>query len=113
MSLHNRFYAETERMMGADEFAMMPEGSFFVNTARGRLVDEDALHAALVSGHLAGAAIDVAWYEPLKVDSPLWDAPNLLVTPHTAGIPIAISLEEELGGAADFITQSWAAPGSP
>jgi len=96
VSLHNRFTDETERMMGEREFARMPRGSFFVNTARGRLVDEDALVDALSSGHLAGAALDVFWYEPLPADSPLLSAPNLLLTPHTGGIPTAESQQLEL-----------------
>ncbi|MYF25943.1 MAG: hypothetical protein F4211_01130, partial [Acidimicrobiia bacterium] len=75
VSLHNKFTPETEKMMGAREFALMPEGSFFVNTARGRLVDEDALMAALHSGHLAGAALDVFWWEPILPDSPLRSTP--------------------------------------
>ncbi len=107
VSLHNRFDQDTERMMGRDEFALMPEGSFFVNTARGRLVDEPALCAALASGHLAGAALDVFWYEPPKPDSPLWSAPNLLMTPHTGGIPIGVSLAEELADAARLIGAKW------
>ncbi len=108
VSLHNRFDAETERMMGADQFASMPVGSFFVNTARGRLVDEDALVDALRSGHLAGAALDVAWYEPPLPESPLWKTPNLLLTPHTAGIPIDVSLMEELATAGEIISTHWA-----
>jgi phosphoglycerate dehydrogenase-like enzyme len=100
VSLHARFTPETERMFGAREFALMPEGSFFVNTARGRLVDEDALVAALDSGHLGGAALDVFFYEPLPADSPLLRAPNLLLTPHTGGIPSAESYVLELREAA-------------
>lgn len=109
VSLHNRFDADTERMMGADQFAAMPPGSFFVNTARGRLVDEDALVEALTSGHLAGAALDVAWYEPPLPESRLWAAPNLLLTPHTAGIPIDVSLKEEIAKAGEIISTHWAA----
>jgi D-3-phosphoglycerate dehydrogenase len=108
VSLHNRFYDGTERMMGKEQFALMPEGSFFVNTARGRLVDEDALCAALTSGHLAGAALDVFWFEPPKPDSPVWSAPNLLMTPHTGGIPIRVSLADELTEAAQLIGTTWA-----
>jgi phosphoglycerate dehydrogenase-like enzyme len=96
VSLHNRFTPETERMMGEREFAAMQAGSFFVNTARGRLVDEDALVRALESGHLAGAALDVFWMEPLPSESPLLSAPNILLTPHTGGIPIAESRKAEL-----------------
>jgi phosphoglycerate dehydrogenase-like enzyme len=107
VSLHNRFTEETETMMGEKEFASMPRGSFFVNTARGRLVDEFALCDALESGQLGGAALDVFWYEPPKDDSRLWEAPNLIMTPHTAGIPIAVSLEQELAQAAQFISSDW------
>jgi phosphoglycerate dehydrogenase-like enzyme len=105
VSLHNRFMPETERMMGAREFALMRPGSFFVNTARGRLVDEDALVDALRSEHLAGAALDVFWYEPLKPDSPLLSAPNLLLTPHTGGIPLAEGQAIELRQAARLISE--------
>jgi D-3-phosphoglycerate dehydrogenase / 2-oxoglutarate reductase len=105
VSLHNRFTPETERMMGEREFARMPKGSFFVNTARGRLVDEDALAAALERGHLAGAALDVFWYEPLPRDSRLLNAPNLILTPHIGGIPLAESQLIELRDAARLIAR--------
>ena len=103
VSLHNRFTPETEKMMGAREFALMPEGSFFVNTARGRLVDEDALMNALHTGHLAGAALDVFWWEPILPDSPLRSTPNLLMTPHTAGTPAGDNVALELGSAGRII----------
>ena len=109
VSLHNRFTPETEKMMGAREFALMPEGSFFVNTARGRLVDEDALMAALHSGHLAGAGLDVFWWEPILADSPLRSTPNLLMTPHTGGIPSAVSVAQELAAAGRVIARPGAA----
>ncbi len=107
VSLHNRFTPETEKMMDAAAFASMPRGSFFVNTARGRLVDEDALVDALENGHLAGAALDVAWYEPPLPESRLWTARNLMITPHSAGIPIDISLVEELTAAGEIIVDQW------
>lgn len=74
-------------MFDASMFAAMRPGSWFVNVSRGDLVVEAALIEALESGHLAGAAIDVARTEPLPSDDPLWGAPNLLVSPHisTAG----------------------------
>ena len=103
VSLHNKFTPETEKMMGAREFSLMPEGSFFVNTARGRLVDEDALMEALHSGHLAGAALDVFWWEPILPDSPLRSTPNLLMTPHTAGTPAGDTVALELGSAGRVI----------
>lgn len=104
VSLHSRFDEDTGIIMGAAEFALMRQGSFFVNTARGRLVDEDALVAALESGHLAGAGLDVFQYEPLQTDSPLLRTPNTILTPHTAGIPIAISLAWELEQAGRHIS---------
>lgn len=90
VSLHVKFEPANERMMGADQFRSMKPGAFFINTARGRLVDEEALAAVLQSGHLAGAALDVFWYEPLKRSSPLLHTPNTILTPHTAGIPAGI-----------------------
>lgn len=104
VSLHNRFDESTEEMMGEREFALMRPGSFFVNTARGRLVDEDALVAALESGHLGGAALDVFQYEPLQTDSALLNTPNTILTPHTAGIPIGISLVWELEQVGKYIS---------
>ena len=68
-------------------FGAMKPGAWFINVSRGDLVVESALIGALESGHLAGAAIDVARTEPLPPDDPLWDAPNRLISPHisTAG----------------------------
>jgi len=106
VSLHNRFTPVTERMMDDRAFGLMRQGSFFVNTARGRLVDEEALVRALESGRLAGAALDVFWMEPLPPDSPLLDAPNVLLTPHTGGIPVAQSQLLELREAARLIAAS-------
>jgi phosphoglycerate dehydrogenase-like enzyme len=74
----------TQDMFGADAFAAMRPGSYFINVGRGGLVVEEALVEALRSGHLGGAVIDVTRVEPLPADSPLWDAPNLLITPHTS-----------------------------
>jgi phosphoglycerate dehydrogenase-like enzyme len=76
---------ETENLVDARRLALLEPGALFVNVARGRCVVEEALVEALASGRLAAAAIDVAREEPLPPDSPLWTAPNLLVTPHTAG----------------------------
>jgi phosphoglycerate dehydrogenase-like enzyme len=71
-------------LFDAAAFAAMKDGAIFVNVARGTLVDEAALVEALRSGHLAAAAIDVARTEPLPPDDPLWSAPNLYVSPHSA-----------------------------
>ena len=80
----------TEQMMNAEAFAAMKPGSFFVNVGRGTLVDEPALVAALESGHLSGAALDVASTEPLVDDSPIWTAPNLSMSFHNAAVPAAM-----------------------
>ena len=63
----------------------MPDGSRIANVGRGSLIDEDALIDALKSGKLAGAALDVFRKEPLPEDSPLYDTPNLIMTPHCSG----------------------------
>lgn len=76
--------AQTENLLDARAFAALPPGAAFVNIARGTVVDEDALIAALRSGHLGYAALDVARTEPLPPESPLWDMPNVLISPHSA-----------------------------
>jgi glyoxylate/hydroxypyruvate reductase A len=80
------YTAETHHMIGAAELAALPAGAFVVNIARGHVVDVPALAAALRSGHLGGAALDVFEREPLPVDSPLWDLPHVLVSPHRASV---------------------------
>lgn len=77
--------AQTAHMIGAAEFAAMKKGARFVNVARGAMVDQDALLAAMHSGHLGGAFIDVTDPEPLPADHPLWGAPNTIITMHMAG----------------------------
>lgn len=76
---------ETIRALDARRLAVMPGHAYVVNVGRGSTVDEPALVAALAEGRLAGAALDVTETEPLPADSPLWDAPNLVLTPHAAG----------------------------
>jgi phosphoglycerate dehydrogenase-like enzyme len=75
---------ETEGMIGARELALMPRGAILVNISRGALVVEEALVSALRSGQLAGAGLDVFAEEPLPADSPFWEMPNVLVSPHSA-----------------------------
>jgi phosphoglycerate dehydrogenase-like enzyme len=75
----------TTRALDAGRLAALPEHAYVVNVGRGSTVDEPALVAALCGGGIAGAALDVTSTEPLPADSPLWDAPNLLLTPHAAG----------------------------
>lgn len=75
---------ETENLIDAKAFATMKKGAAFVNIGRGLCVDENALIANLRSGHVAFAALDVAAIEPLPASSPLWDMPNVLISPHSA-----------------------------
>lgn len=84
VSLHARLTDETRHMFDAERFARMKPGALFVNTARGGLVDEPAMIAALESGHLRGAYLDVFETEPLDAGSPLWKMDNVLITPHAA-----------------------------
>lgn len=77
--------ADTAGLFDAAVFAALKPGAVFVNVGRGATVEEPALIAALESGRLRAAAIDVTQNEPLPADDPLWDAPNLIITPHVAG----------------------------
>ncbi len=85
VSLHARQPASDSDLFGEPEFARMPGGSFFVNTARETLVDEEALFAALSAGHLAGAALDVLRPRPPGEINPLLGLPNVVATPHIGG----------------------------
>jgi len=75
----------TENLIDAKALAAMKPSAYLVNVARGKVVNEPALVAALGRGGIAGAALDCVWQEPLPADSALWGLPNVLVTPHTAG----------------------------
>ena len=75
----------TTHALDAARLGALPRHAYVVNVGRGTTVDEPALVAALTEGRIAGAALDVTAVEPLPADSPLWDAPNLLLTPHAAG----------------------------
>ena len=77
--------AGSQGLMGAAEFAAIKPGAYLVNIARGGLIDQAALRQALLDGRLAGAGIDVTVPEPLPAGDPLWTAPNLILSPHTAG----------------------------
>ena len=77
---------ETEGLFDAEAFAAMKDGAYLVNIARGAIVDTDALVAALDSGKLAGACLDVTDPEPLPAGHTLWDRENVIITPHAAGV---------------------------
>ena len=88
ISLHCPLSAENTGMIGADALAKMKDGAILLNTARGPLVDETAVCAALESGKLRGYGCDVISAEPMKAENPLKNAPNCIVTPHMAWAPI-------------------------
>lgn len=75
----------TRGLVDARTLAALPRGAHLINVARGEVIDEAALIDALRSGHLAGAHLDVFTREPLEPESPLWDLPNVILTPHSAG----------------------------
>jgi D-3-phosphoglycerate dehydrogenase / 2-oxoglutarate reductase len=84
ISLHAPLTTQTRGLFDADAFRRMKKGAYVVNTARGPLLDETALVAALDAGHLGGAALDVVTSEPLSKESLLLGRPNVIVTPHIA-----------------------------
>lgn len=84
VSLHLPLTDDTRHLFNDATFGELHEGSFLINTARGGLVDQDALRRALDSGQLAGAALDVTDPEPLPVDDPLRSQPSVILTPHVA-----------------------------
>ena len=86
VSLHVPLVPGTHRLIDGDRITRMKPGALLVNTSRGGIVDEAALAAALRSGHLGGAALDVFENEPLPAGSALVDVPNLILTPHIAGV---------------------------
>lgn len=78
--------AETQNMFNAQTFAMMKKTAYFINVSRGPVVDEAALFTALQTQTISGAALDVFCQEPLSADSPLFDVPNLIITPHISAM---------------------------
>jgi (S)-sulfolactate dehydrogenase len=86
VSLHVPLTADTRHLIDAARIAAMKPDAILINTARGGVVDERALAEALRAGRIAGAALDVFEHEPLGAQTPLADCPNLLLTPHIAGV---------------------------
>ncbi len=76
---------ETYHLIAQEELALMKPTAYLINVTRGGIIDEPALIKALRAGQIAGAGLDVCEKEPLPQDNPLWDAPNLILTPHRAG----------------------------
>ncbi|MGW4562239.1 D-2-hydroxyacid dehydrogenase [Streptomyces sp. NPDC004561] len=98
---------QTHRMFDTRRFGVMQPSAFFVNVGRGQLVDEDALAHALTRRWIAGAALDVFATEPLPADSPLWDLPGLIVSPHMSGD--TVGWRDELGVQFVELYERWAA----
>lgn len=84
ISLNASLNPSSRYMLSPREFGMMPDGVFIVNTARGELMDQDALIAALESGKIAGIGMDVVEHEPIGADHPLLKYPNVMIVPHIA-----------------------------
>src|SRR4029450_4378646 len=85
VSMHLRSTPDTERVIGAQELALMKPTALFINTARGQLVDQQALYEALRDGPIAGAGLDGFEQEPMESHNPLLTLPNVVLSPHTAG----------------------------
>ena len=101
VSVHAPLLPATRGMMNAAAFAKMKKGAYIVNTARGPLIDEPALIAALDSGQVGGAGLDVVTAEPLAKDSPLLGRDNVIVSPHTAFYSIEALSELQVKCASD------------
>jgi D-3-phosphoglycerate dehydrogenase / 2-oxoglutarate reductase len=101
VSVHAPLMPATRGLINAATFAKMKKGAFIINTARGPLIDEPALIAALDSGHLGGAGLDVVTTEPLAKDSPLIGRDNVILTPHTAFYSVEALIELQTKCATD------------
>jgi glyoxylate reductase len=119
VSLHTPLTPETRHLIDADALAVMKPTAIIVNTARGPIIDQQALAAALHEGRLGGAALDVTDPEPLPADDPLLQAPNLLVVPHigsatkTARAAMADRAVDNLLAALDGKPMPYAVPAPP
>ena len=88
LTLHCPLTDKTAKMFDAEAFAKMKDGAYFINTARGGVIDEYALRDAVTSGKLSGAGIDVLTVEPMSADCPLYNVPGITITPHIAWAPL-------------------------
>jgi len=95
----------TAHMFNADIFSRMKKGALFINVSRGGVVDSDALVAALKSGQVGGAGLDVTEPEPLPPGHPLWHAPNIIITPHMSA---HFSTEDSVENPGNYTVEAWA-----
>jgi D-3-phosphoglycerate dehydrogenase len=95
ISLHTFLDEQTRHMIGTREFSFMKESAFLINTSRGPVVDETALIEALEARRIGGAGLDVFEKEPLPKDSPLRNMKNVILTPHTAGMPDGLKFHKK------------------
>jgi len=105
ITVHCPLTDATAKLFNESAFEKMKQGALFVNTSRGGVVDEHALRAALDSGKLAGAALDVLTTEPMTADCPLLGAENLLITPHIAWAPL--ETRQRLLGIVESNIENW------
>ncbi|HEU0116122.1 MAG TPA: NAD(P)-dependent oxidoreductase, partial [Thermomicrobiales bacterium] len=91
VTLHLPYSSDSDRLIGRRELALMKPSAVLINTARGRVVDEDALISALREGEIAGAGLDVFTYEPIQPNNALIGLDNVILSPHVAGVfdPVA------------------------
>lgn len=114
ISLHSPLTPDTRQLINADRLARMRPEAIIINTARGGLIDEDALLAALTEGRIAGAGLDTFAKEPPAADHPFWAEPRLVVTPHIGGVTTAANARvgiEAAQGIVDFLAGRAIAPG--
>jgi D-3-phosphoglycerate dehydrogenase len=103
VSLHTPLTRENKQIINAAALAKMKPSAYLINTARGPLIDEDALLAAVRSGTIAGAALDVFSVEPPSADNPLLHEPRILVTPHIAWYSEEAKLDVRKQGAEEVV----------
>ena len=101
---------ETEGILDARAFALMPRGAYVINVARGAHIVELDLIAAVRSGHLSGAALDVQRKEPLPADDPLWSVPGITITPHIAAQPSTETIADQFVASVRALARGEALP---
>ena len=101
---------ETEGILDARAFALMPRGAYVINVARGAHIVEPDLIAAVRSGHLSGAALDVQRKEPLPADDPLWSVPGITITPHIAAQPSTETIADQFVASVRALARGEALP---